>query len=191
MDVSMYVAGRKICASMSTSGRPGRRASIALSTSLVTCSVLPHGNFSTMHKTWPVIDNPVADHGLMIDHDLGDILQDQLPAVPDRKRHVGQTIGFDLGRIVDERKDVPDLQTLIRRIDPAARPDVVCVVPLEQPGLESPRCRLIDLLERDIMFRHPLGCTAASRVSWVRAAAVRRSVLTFENASSMGFRSGE
>ena len=32
---------------------------------------------------------------------------------------------------------------------------------------------------------------AASRSSWVRAAAVRRRVLIFEKAYSMGFRSGE
>ena len=48
MDVSMKVAGRKICASISMPGSPGRNSSRAASTPRVTASVLAQGNFSTM-----------------------------------------------------------------------------------------------------------------------------------------------
>ena len=49
-DRSMNVAGRKMAASISTSWRPGLRASSAESTCRVTMSVLPQGCFSTMSK---------------------------------------------------------------------------------------------------------------------------------------------
>ena len=96
IDISIKVAGRKIVVSISTSGRPGRKASSAFSTSRVTCSVLPQGNFSTIAEGRPVVDDPVADHRLMIDDHVGHVLQIQLLPFRTTMRHVGQGVGLDI-----------------------------------------------------------------------------------------------
>ena len=55
---------------------PGRNASSASSTPLVTWSVLPQGNFSTISsRPGPSLMIAVADHRLMVHDDVGDVLQ--------------------------------------------------------------------------------------------------------------------
>ncbi len=49
MESSIKVAGRNICVSSSTPGKPGFISSSAASTPSVTAKVLPHGNFSTIN----------------------------------------------------------------------------------------------------------------------------------------------
>ncbi len=84
MAISTNVAGRKIAASISTSGRPGRSASSAFSTLPRHLQrVPPREFFDDEQQAGPVVDDPVADHRLMIDHHLGHILQIQLLAIPD------------------------------------------------------------------------------------------------------------
>ena len=84
MAISTKVAGRKIAASISTSGRPGRSASSAFSTSSRDLQrVSPWEFLDDQQKTRTIVDDPVANHRLMIDHHLGHISQIQLLAIPD------------------------------------------------------------------------------------------------------------
>ena len=101
IDVSMYVAGRKIVVSISTSGRPGRIASMRFFNARGDVQRVAPGEFlDDQQQARTVVDDAVADHGLMADDHVGDVLQLNRLAVLHCDDDFGKLIGRHLvGRV--------------------------------------------------------------------------------------------
>ena len=70
--------------------------------------VAPGEFLNDKQETGTIVNDSVANHGLMIHHHLGHVTHKQRLAVPYRNDHIGQGIRRYFVFLMDDGQDVPD-----------------------------------------------------------------------------------
>ena len=88
-------------------------------------AVRPGELLDDQQQAGAVVDDAVADHGLMADHHVGHVLELNGFAVLDCDDDFRELVRVDLVGFVNDRQHVPNAEALIGSFDPTAGADVV------------------------------------------------------------------
>ena len=110
--------------------------------------VRPRELLDDQHHARAVVDDRLTDERLVGVDELDDVGQREELAVAAGDRDVGQVLD------ADDRRDVPDHEALVRRVDEATGPGEVARVELEESVIERLGHGVHDRAQRDALLGH-------------------------------------